>query len=292
MSTRESELNQVRSAAASRAAGRTGARLAAFRVLVAEDNPVSQELVLNMLWNLGYPAEAVSNGIEALAVLEHIRYDLLFLDCQMPKLDGYETAQRIREGEFAEGARSRLPIVALTAYTRPEDRQRCLDAGMDDHLAKPVAQAELAGMLDKWLHGRAGAPAPQVFDRERSASDADPAAPALDAGTIEQIRTVDPSGDLLRELFEVYMRDTAERLDVINEATDVRDADAVRRAVHALQGASISLGAREMSSLAAKVGRGATEGQWATLGPIMDQLSSAFDRVCRAMQDLGARRLP
>ena len=116
----------------------------ALHLLVAEDNPVNQVVVRMMLEKLGHRCEMAENGEEALTMLARGSYDAVLLDCQMPVLDGYQTARRIRAGTVA-GVRSNMPIIALTAYAMAEDRARCLDAGMDDYVTKPL---ELAGLIE------------------------------------------------------------------------------------------------------------------------------------------------
>jgi len=120
------------------------------RILLAEDNAVNQKVALAMLSKLGFRADAVANGIEAVQALNTIQYDLVLMDCQMPELDGYEATRRIR-AEDSEARNPNAPIIALTASAMREDRQRCLEAGMDDFLPKPVNSQALSGMLTKWL---------------------------------------------------------------------------------------------------------------------------------------------
>jgi two-component system sensor histidine kinase/response regulator len=120
------------------------------RVLVAEDNPVNQRVVRLQLERLGHTVRMVADGREALDAIATSAFDLLFLDCQMPILDGFETARAVRGLEERESAR-RLPIVALTANALQEERDRCLAAGMDDYLAKPVSEQDLERMIDRWV---------------------------------------------------------------------------------------------------------------------------------------------
>jgi CheY-like chemotaxis protein len=122
---------------------------AAHRVLVAEDNPVNQRVAVRMLERLGYRADVAANGFEALAALERTPYALVLMDCQMPELDGWETTRAMRQRE-ADGAR-RTTIVALTANAMQGDAEKCLAAGMDDYLSKPVQLAELAALLARHL---------------------------------------------------------------------------------------------------------------------------------------------
>ena len=120
----------------------------AGRILVADDSESNQLLVVRLLEKRGYRVDVVSNGSEALAVLVQKPYDLLLLDCFMPDMNGYETARRIRS---SEPPGQRIPIIALTANVLPEDRQKCLDVGMDDYLAKPINRDDLFAALARWL---------------------------------------------------------------------------------------------------------------------------------------------
>lgn len=118
-----------------------------LRVLVAEDNIVNQKVTLRMLQSLGCRVDLATNGLEAVAAVERAPYDLILMDCQMPELDGYGAARTIREKE-SEGAR--LPIIAMTANTKEGERERCIAAGMDDYVAKPVSTRQLGETLRAW----------------------------------------------------------------------------------------------------------------------------------------------
>ncbi len=117
------------------------------RILVTEDNPVNQLIAQTHLERLGFEVDVADNGLEALEAIERKRYDLVFMDCQMPMLDGYEATRRIRE---RLGGRQ-LPVIALTAHDLASDREKCLEAGMDDYMAKPLYEDNLHAVLDRWL---------------------------------------------------------------------------------------------------------------------------------------------
>jgi PAS domain S-box-containing protein len=119
------------------------------RILLVEDNPTNQKLTTFQLKKLGFSAQVVGNGIEALEVMERISYELIFMDCQMPEMDGFTATRHIRKHEALTG--EHVPIIALTANAMKGDRERCLEAGMDDYITKPVTTKVLEGALARWL---------------------------------------------------------------------------------------------------------------------------------------------
>ncbi|MCP9451922.1 MAG: response regulator, partial [Nitrospira sp.] len=123
-------------------------------ILLVEDNPVNQKVAVKMLEKLGCRVDVAGNGKEAVEAMERIRYTLVFMDCQMPEMDGFEATRIIRE---REGAARHTPIIAMTANAMAEDRERCLRAGMDDFLSKPVTAQTLTAVLNRWLAGEQSA---------------------------------------------------------------------------------------------------------------------------------------
>ena len=119
------------------------------RILVAEDNIVNQKVAVRQLLRLGYAADAVATGGEALEAFHRIDYDAILMDCQMPEMDGYTATRLIREAE----TNGRIPIIALTANALEGDRERCIEAGMDDYVSKPVYEAKLSEVLKAWTIG-------------------------------------------------------------------------------------------------------------------------------------------
>jgi CheY-like chemotaxis protein len=121
--------------------------MASTMLLIAEDNPINQKLAIMQVRKLGYQAEAVADGHEALTAMETGRYALVLMDCQMPRMDGFSATVAIRQRELPG---QHVPIIAMTANAMEGDRERCLAAGMDDYLAKPVRLAELSAVLARW----------------------------------------------------------------------------------------------------------------------------------------------
>ena len=128
------------------------------RVLVAEDNPMSQRVARRILEFLGVDVDIAVDGAKAVEMVAGGRYDLVFMDCNMPGVDGYEATRRIRAGEALGESKRRLPIIALTASVLQEGRSNCFESGMDDFLAKPYEISDVHAMLEKWLHTDRGYP--------------------------------------------------------------------------------------------------------------------------------------
>jgi len=118
-------------------------------ILLAEDNVVNQKVAQKMLESAGWRVHVAGNGVEAVLAIARMRYDAILMDCQMPVMDGYETTREIREREETAGS-GRTPILAMTANAMPGDRERCLKAGMDDYVTKPVKRTELFSTLERW----------------------------------------------------------------------------------------------------------------------------------------------
>ncbi|MEJ7653121.1 MAG: response regulator, partial [Chloroflexia bacterium] len=212
------------------------------RILLAEDNAVNQKVALRMLQKLGYKVDLVGNGLEAVEALAGIPYAAVLMDCQMPEMDGYEATAAVRNREHAG---NRIPIIAMTANAMQGDRERCLDAGMDDYIAKPVRLEELDAVLRRW-----------AIQDESVASADDPHtdgrfAGVLDSSAITALRELQVEGepDLLAELVEMYIHDAEQRIEVLRHAISSGDAHTVERCAHSLMGSSVNLGVREVASI-------------------------------------------
>jgi PAS domain S-box-containing protein len=213
-----------------------------LRILVAEDNAVNQKLMLRVLAGMGYAADAVGNGLEALDALRRQRYDLVFMDVQMPEMDGLEAARLIAD-EWPAGRRP--VVVAMTAAAMSGDRELCLAAGMDDYVSKPVRVEELRSALERWGEW--------VSTGASSASSAEePAAQAhVNAALCRELCELQQEGepDVLTEMIDLYLSNTPPRLETIRAAIATGDMEALIFAAHSLKGASGVFGASGMLAL-------------------------------------------
>ncbi|MBE2314851.1 response regulator [Solirubrobacter sp. CPCC 204708] len=223
-------------------------------ILVVEDNVVNQRVVQAMLDKRGYTVECANNGREALSMLAVRSYALVFMDCQMPEMDGYAATAAIRSRERGT---DRLPIVAMTAHAMKGDRERCLAAGMDDYLSKPLRPEELDATLERMLGGVA-ASAAQV---PAAAPAGDPFEALVDAARMRVFRVDYP--EIIDQLIELFVESTPPLLTELRESAVTGDGDAVRRTAHKLKGSCQNIGAGFMAKLAADLeqARAAEPGQ-------------------------------
>ena len=255
-------------------ASTAGHRFEGMRVLLAEDNPVNQKVASRMLELMGCRVDIAANGREAAEMAASLPYDLVLMDCQMPEVDGFEATARIRQREVATGVR--VPIVALTAHAMAGDRERCIAAGMDDYLTKPVRPDALSGALARLrvtgVPGEARAHPPGIID-ERAAADA-----------------VGGDGQLLAELLDIFEPASARYLDEIDRGVREGDTEAVTRAAHALRGSAANFRAIAACELAAELETGVHGMEPRTAQARAEQLRHEVGRTIEAVARL-ARRL-
>jgi len=239
------------------------------RILLAEDNIVNQKVALKILDRLGYRADAVTNGKEAVETLKAIPYDLVLMDCQMPEMDGYQTTGAIRK---MEGGDKHTPVIAMTAHAMEGDRERCLEAGMDDYIAKPVDPKALADVLDKWL-GEPGAV------RRQAPTGQQPASSHVVFDKAGLLRRVMGDEKLAKEIIGVFLEDIPNHIAALKEAVANADAPVVQRVAHTIKGAAANVGAlalQELASLVEKAGKDADLDETAALVTKMDEQLDAL----------------
>jgi CheY-like chemotaxis protein len=213
-------------------------------ILVAEDNPVNQEVAVGLLAQLGYRVDVVADGHEALQALQKKDYDLIFMDCQMPGLDGYEATAEIRR---LEQNRKHTKIVALTAYAATKEAiEKCLAAGMDDYLSKPFTKDSLANILAKHSEKKLS----QVLDTKAKFGQ-HPLAEVLENETLRQLLEIESGSDknFVKETLSLYLNHAEKCLSEMKQAVAQQDFSALKRSAHSLKGSSGSVGATTIFNL-------------------------------------------
>jgi CheY-like chemotaxis protein len=210
-----------------------------LQVLVAEDHPINQRVVVRLLQHLGHEAEVAANGREALTAVAQRRFDVVLMDIQMPEVDGLQAARDIVKRREPQG----LPrIIAMTANAMPGDREACLAAGMDGYLAKPI---ELRDLADALSHpgDSAGAAEPGLGDM------------AIDASRLEHLRSMQDASQpaLVRELIDMFEADSAAHVARIAQAQQRNDAASLRALAHRFLSATQNIGALRLSALCAQI---------------------------------------
>ncbi|MGK0173289.1 MAG: two-component system sensor histidine kinase/response regulator, partial [Gammaproteobacteria bacterium] len=234
-----------------------------FRVLVVEDNVVNQKVAVGMLKRLGCEVTVAPNGIDALEQLDEQTFDLIFMDCQMPEMDGYAATREIRRREAA-GLWARwsghLPVVAMTANALQGDREKCLDAGMDDYVSKPAKTETLDEMLTRWIRDKPeptglwstisaynAKRGPKMGNNTGISASASVAPEPVDVLVLETLRGV--VGDAMSEIVSGYLEDAPACLAAIAAGVLEHQPEAIAAAAHQLKSSSASLGAMELADL-------------------------------------------
>jgi CheY-like chemotaxis protein/HPt (histidine-containing phosphotransfer) domain-containing protein len=249
-----------------------------FRILLAEDNATNQLVALKILEKLGYRADAVANGKEVLDALGRLPYDLVLMDCQMPEMDGYEATRAIR---MFKGAANRIPVIAMTAGALQGDREKCLEAGMDDYLSKPVEPSRLAEMLELWLaksredpeiletvspEGKPDGTSSLVFDK---------------SGFLDRTMN-DPQ--LARLLLETFLSDMPKQLAILAET--ISEGSPKESGVHAhkIKGAAANMGGDELAGVASEMEAFGKLGDLVSLEGLLPTLEQCFMELKAKME--------
>jgi PAS domain S-box-containing protein len=257
-----------------------------MHVLLAEDNSVNQKVALKVLERLGYNAEVVDTGLAALEALRSKRYDVVLMDVQMPEMDGLEATRRIRE-IGSDVVDPFIPIIALTAHATAGDRQDCLNAGMDDYLAKPIKPAELAETLERWLHrARPAAKAAARHPRARKAAQTPasltpPRDPVFDRSVLIEI--LDGDQEAAGEILADFLDDAPRLVAGLAEAVETADLATAKLKAHTLKGASANVGALELRAAAARMEAAAAAGALAEAASLTGDMARALSTLQRTV---------
>lgn len=251
-----------------------------LHLLIAEDNPVNQKLVVRVLQQLGYRADVAANGLEVLDALKRQRYDIVFMDIQMPEMDGMEATGRIKTDFPAD----RQPVViAVTANAMEGDRERCLAAGMDDYITKPIRLNAVQEAILRWSgkaqHVSATEIKPESFDD------------LLDADTVETLVTLRDGSDvdIFAELLGILEQQTPGIVRQMTEGLESGDHTVVQRCAHSLKGSALNLGARAMAEICHRMEHAAEQNELQRIPELLTVMQRVYEQSLAALHAMMRR---
>jgi two-component system sensor histidine kinase/response regulator len=261
-----------------KAAPRLSAVLSGRRVLLAEDNAFNRALIEHVLEPMGCQVDKASSGTEAIKAFRPGRYDLVLMDCQMPEMDGLSATRQIRR---IEGGQSRVPVIAVTAGTVSGARRACLEAGMDDFLAKPFSLGRLRKKVLEWLLPGIDSEPPDPEERKSEPNNM-PLAPSevvVDLSRLEELAREAGTPQIVEELSHIFVEDVARRIVALGLAAQARDQRAYLNVIHAIKGASGNFGAVRMARMAEASERQAKHGDLSQVDGAVADLDRELETV-------------
>jgi len=250
-----------------------------LRVLLCDDNLINQKVALRLLQQMGYKADVANNGLECLVALEKQPYDIIFMDVQMPEMDGLEATKKIREKQNSGNFPPKIAIVAMTANAMQGDREKCLGAGMDDYLAKPVRPEDIRKVLELW-----GARTSASSETEKNdETDLDAASVCVDVERLLDFANGDR--DNLIELVELYLQQTTNQLAQLKAGVEARNAEEVKRVAHSCAGASSTCGMVAITVILRELERQAYDGLQPNAPELAANAYREFERIKEFLND-------
>jgi two-component system, sensor histidine kinase and response regulator len=266
------------------------AYLPPLRILLAEDSLVNQKLACALLQRQGHNITIAMNGREAIQCARQIAFDLILMDVQMPEMDGLEAVKMIRAWEAEQGGH--VPIVAMTAHAMQGDRERCLEAGMDDYIAKPVRAKELFQTIARVFGDRETSPTAAAMEQRPApgtdSPDDSPTAPAL-VDWESALNSVGGKRDLLQDLVEIYLEEAPRLLREARLAIEGLDATGLRLAAHTLKGSSRYFGQNRVGEIAYALEKMATRHEFEAAAMRWDELAAALSELLPLIKKFDAQ---
>ena len=257
------------------------ARRCKIRILLVEDNITNQQVALGSLKKLGYRADAVADGQEAIQILEMVQYDMVFMDVQMPVMDGFEATRQIRNPQSAV-RNHKIPIIAMTAHAMKGDREKCLEAGMDDYISKPVELGALAEALEKWL----GWSQEQQTAADRVIQDIEPSKgpPVFDRQGL-MARLMDDE-DQVRMIVAGFLNDIPKQIRALKEYIERGEAEQAGSQAHTIKGAAANVGGTILSTVAFEMEKAGKSGRLDEIAALLPKLERQFELLKAQMGEV------
>ncbi len=260
------------------------------RILLAEDNLTNQKVAAGMLEKLSFPVDIVCNGKEAVKALESVPYALVFMDCHMPEMDGYEAAAAIRSNG-SKAINPQVPIVALTADAMVKDRQKALDSGMNDYLSKPVKPEDLERVLNIWLDllpdevPQNGAARETAYSRDPEVGGSSPASPTDVFDYPALLDRLMGDKQMVDELLEVFLVDVEDQVQQLLTFLEKADIVSIAGQAHKIKGAAGNIGAKAMEKLAQAMETAARNNVLDKLNKLEPEFMSCYQKVRNAIKE-------
>lgn len=246
------------------------------RILLSEDSITNQQICLAILKKLGYSADVVANGMEALKALHSVSYDLVLMDCQMPEMNGYETSRLVRD-PATDIPNHRIPIIALTADISDGGREKCLEAGMNDYITKPLNPKELAEALTRWLPTENEAEGSRGSDVPKRAT-ACGERESLVFHENEVLVRLDGDRELLETVVTGFLQDMPVRLSMLRTGIQSGDPTSATLEAHTIKGAAAAVGAETMRAAALRIEEAGRTGIVETMAGLQTELDEEFEK--------------
>ena len=263
-------------------------------VLLAEDNPVNQEIAHEFLTRLGCTVTITENGHEAITQFSNASFDIVFMDVQMPEMDGIEATRRIRKIEEETGS-DRTPIIAATAHAFQEDRDKCISAGMDDFLSKPYLSQDIPPLLDHWLEPNSADAAASAQDKQLSKTDAETqTADILDSGTITQLRELDSAGgnSILRKIAKIFIETTPPQIEQLKGHVASGNCNGIMLIAHSIKTSSANVAALTLSDRFRALESAALDEDVESCRVITAEITDLYEDVVAALRQASMIDIP
>ena len=256
------------------------ARRRKVRILLTEDNVINQQVALGILAKLGYNADTASNGREAIQALKTVSYDIVFMDVQMPEMDGLEATRAIRSRKTGV-LNPRIPIIAMTAHALKGDRERCLEAGMDDYISKPIVPQAFTETLEKWLDRAQKRPSADLAPGGKTEPSASP--PIFDRQAL--IARLMGDEDFARTIIAVFLEDVPKRILALRGHLDRGDAGSAGFQAHAIKGAAANVGGMALSAVASEMEEAGKAGRRDVFVSLVPEMERQFALLKMRMKE-------
>ena len=257
--------------------------LAGMKILLAEDNEINQQVAYELLAQAGVHVVIANNGREAVDLVQTDSFDGVLMDVQMPEMDGYEATRTLRK----EVDHEKLPIIAMTANAMSGDREKCMESGMNDHVAKPVVPQDLYEALSRWVKGRSckSSNKPKPFATSRGPGAHAPTPPLKGVDTTTGLRNMGGNAELYSKVLRKFTRNQGGAGQSMQESLEAQDGLAIENCAHALKGVASTIGARNLAELAGRIEqRAKTEEGLVGMADLLAETSSELARVVQVIE--------